>query len=399
MQLTTSQNTSLLSLCIFIFALMFAIGIATPIVPLYASRLGASWTDLGLLGTVWGTTLMILGVLSGRLSDRYGRKPLLVASGMFSAVVALLYLASSTVLQVILIRILEGAAWALFWPTVEALATEIVEPRAAGRAMGMATASYGIAFATSSLTGGYITSILSYSGTFTAYLGLSIIATMAAVLLLHGSRPREFGSVAKKTQVRLDYSSLRSPTVLLAYLLGGAYTFGFGMIITLLPVFAETLSVTIFLIGALFGCFWLGRIAGSFGGGRLSDKLGRGPVVMIAMGGSAVGFVIVALSTGIGLLFGGIIVLGLSIGAIFPAVVALISDEVSQSVRGHAMGTFEATCAVGFLSAATVGGFLSDLYSPRAPYFLAAAVSFASIIIFAARRPKHSPVTSSEAKD
>ena len=181
--------------------------------------------------------------------------------------------------------------------------------------------------------------------------------------------------------------------------MGGAYTFGFGIIITLFPVFAKTLSVTIFLIGVLFGCFWLGRIAGSFGGGRLSDKLGRGPVVMIAMGGSAVGFVLVALSTGIELLFGGIIVLGLSIGAIFPAVVAMISDEVSQSVRGHAMGTFEDTCAVGFLSAATVGGLLSDLYSPRAPYFLAAAVSLASIIIFVARRPKHTPVTSSEDRD
>jgi DHA1 family multidrug resistance protein-like MFS transporter len=378
---------------------MFAIGIVTPIVPLYASRLGASWTDLGLLGTVWGTTLMILGILSGRLSDRYGRKPLLVASGMFSAVVALLYLASSTVLQVILIRILEGAAWALFWPTMEALATEIVEPRAAGRAMGMATASYGIAFATSSLAGGYITSILSYSGTFTAYLALSLISTVAAILLLHRSWQREFGTVVNKTHARLDYSSLRSPTILLAYFLGGAYTFGFGMIITLFSVFANTLGVTVFLIGALFGCFWLGRIVGSFGGGRLSDKLGRGSVVLISMSGSALGFVLVALSTSFELLLGGIIVLGLSIGAIFPTVVALISDEVSQSVRGHAMGTFEATCAVGFLSAATVGGLLSDLYSPRAPYLLAAAVSLASIIIFVARRPKHSPVTSSEDRD
>jgi predicted MFS family arabinose efflux permease len=302
-------------------------------------------------------------------------------------------------LQVILIRILEGAAWALFWPTVEAFATEIVEPRAAGRAMGMATASYGIAFATSSLAGGYITSILSYSGTFAAYLALSLISTVAGILLLHGSRPLESGSVAKKTEVRLDYSNLRSPTILLAYLLGGAYTFGFGTVITLFSVFANTLGVTVFLIGVLFGCFWLGRIAGSFGGGRLSDKLGRGPVVMISMSGSAVGFVLVALSTGIELLFGGIIVLGLSIGAIFPTVVALISDEVSQSVRGHAMGTFEATCAVGFLSAATVGGLLSDLYSPRAPYFLAAAVSLTSIIIFAARRPKQSPVTNSEDKE
>lgn len=331
---------------------------------------------------------MLLGILSGRMSDRYGRKPLLVASGLLSVVAAFLYLVSSTVLQVILIRILEATAWALFWPTVEALATEIVELRAAGRAMGMATASYGIAFATSSLAGGYITSALSYFGTFTAYLALSLISTIAAIFLLRGSTPRKFTPAASKAQVRLDSASLSSPTILLAYFLGGAYTFGFGIIITLFSVFAKTLGVAVFLIGVLFGCFWLGRIVGSFGGGRLSDKLGRSPIVIMAMGGSALGFVLVAFSTGIELLFGGIIVLGFSIGAIFPATVALISDNVRQSVRGYAMGIFEAACAAGFMSAATVGGFLSDLYSPRAPYLLAATVSLVSAIIFAIKRVK-----------
>ena len=224
---------------------------------------------------------------------------------------------SSNVLEVILIRILEAAAWALFWPAVEALATEIVEPRVAGRAMGMATASYGVAFATSSLAGGYITSATGYSGTFIVYLTLSLISTLAAVFLLRGSRPRGYAPVVDKVHIGLDSASLRSPAVLLAYFLGGAYTFGFGTIITLFSVFAKNLGVTVFLIGSLFGCFWLGRIVGSFVGGRFSDKFGREPVVVVAMGGSALGFTLVALSTGIELLFGGIIVLGFSIGAIF----------------------------------------------------------------------------------
>jgi MFS family permease len=364
---------------------MFAIGIATPIVPLYASSLGASWTEIGLLGTSWGVTLMLLGIVSGRMSDRYGRKPLLVASGVLSVVAAFLYLVSSTVLQVILIRILEATAWALFWPTVEALATEIVEPGEAGRAIGIATASYGVAFATSSLVGGYITGAFSYFGTFTAYLALSLISTLAAILLLRGSGPRGSPPAAEALD-RLDSASLSSPIILLVYFLGGAYTFGFGVIITLFSVFAKTLGVAVFLIGVLFGCFWLGRIIGSFGGGRLSDNLGRGPIMIMAMAGSAFGFALVAFASGIELLFGGIIVLGLSIGATFPVAVALISDNIRQSVRGFAMGMFETTCAAGFMLAATLGGVLSDLYSPRAPYLLAGAIGVASAIIFSLKR-------------
>jgi MFS family permease len=386
-QLTASKHTSLLSLCIFIFALMFAIGTATPIVPLYAASLGASWTDIGLLGTSWGITLMLLAFVGGRLSDRYGRKPLLVASGILSVVVALLYLASSTVLQVILIRIVEGAAWALFWPTVEALATEIVQPTAAGRAIGIATATYGVAFAASSLMGGYLTSLLGYSGTFDAYLLLAMISTLAAILLLRESESGRILSLSK-VPIGLGSSSLRSPIILLAYFLGGAYTFGFGIVITLFSVFAKTLGVAVLLIGLLFSCFWLGRIVGAFGGGHLSDRLGRRPIVTIAMIGSTVGFVMLAFSTGIELLFVGIIVLGLSVGATFPVAVALISDNVEESERGFSMGMFETTCAAGFMLAATFGGILSDLYSPRTPYLLAGTVALICAIMFALKRAK-----------
>jgi DHA1 family tetracycline resistance protein-like MFS transporter len=146
--------------------------------------------------------------------------------------------------------------------------------------------------------------------------------------------------------------------------------------------------VAVFLIGVLFGCFWLGRIVGSFGGGRLSDNLGRRPIMIMAMVGLVFGFALVAFASGIELLFGGIVVLGVSIGAAFPVAVALISDNVRQSVRGFAMGIFETTCAAGFMLAATLGGVLSDLYSPRAPYLLAGGIAMASAIIFSLKRVK-----------
>jgi MFS family permease len=367
---------------------MFAVGIAAPIIPLYASSLGASWTEIGLLGTSWGLTLMFLAIATGRLSDRLGRKPLLIASGALSTTAALLYLISSTVLQIILIRILEGAVWALFWPAVEALATEIVDAKRAGRAMGMVSASYGIAFATSSVAAGSITSVFGYLQTFMIYLVLSLISIFLAVFLLRGTPRRSKSAVAREESGKLDSSSLSSKMTILAYFLGGSYTFGLGVMLTLFSVFAKSLSVAVFLIGVLFGFFWLGRIVGSVGGGRVSDKYGRGPVVIVAMLGSVAGFMLAAFSTGIDMLLGAVVILGFSIGTSFPVSVAIISDNVPVSKRGYAMGIYETSCAAGFMLAATFGGLLSDLYSPRIPYLLAASVSLAAAIIIALRRVK-----------
>ncbi|OFX16111.1 hypothetical protein A3K71_03645 [archaeon RBG_16_50_20] len=388
MPFTLSENTTLLGLSIFTFVLMFAVGIAAPIIPLYASSLGASWTEIGLLGTSWGLTLMFLAIATGRLSDRLGRKPLLIASGVLSTTAALLYLISSTVLQIILIRILEGAVWALFWPAVEALATEIVDAKRAGRAMGMVSASYGIAFATSSVAAGSITSVFGYLQTFMIYLVLSLISIFLAVFLLRGTPRRSESAVAREESGKLDSSSLSSKMTILAYFLGGSYTFGLGVMLTLFSVFAKSLSVAVFLIGVLFGFFWLGRIVGSVGGGRVSDKYGRGPIVIVAMLGSVAGFMLAAFSTGIDMLLGAVVILGFSIGTSFPVSVAIISDNVPVSKRGYAMGIYETSCAAGFMLAATFGGLLSDLYSPRMPYLLAASVSLAAAIIFALRRVK-----------
>ena len=331
---------------------------------------------------------MFLAIATGRLSDRLGRKPLLIASGVLSTTAALLYLISSTVLQIILIRILEGAVWALFWPAVEALATEIVDAKRAGRAMGMVSASYGIAFATSSVAAGSITSVFGYLQTFMIYLVLSLISIFLAVFLLRGTPRRSESAVAREESGKLDSSSLSSKMTILAYFLGGSYTFGLGVMLTLFSVFAKSLSVAVFLIGVLFGFFWLGRIVGSVGGGCVSDKYGRGPIVIVAMLGSVAGFMLAAFSTGIDMLLGAVVILGFSIGTSFPVSVAIISDNVPVSKRGYAMGIYETSCAAGFMLAASFGGLLSDLYSPRMPYLLAAIVSLAAAIIFALRRVK-----------
>jgi MFS family permease len=359
---------------------MFASGIAAPVVPLYGASLGASWTEIGLMGTSWGATAMILAIPTGRISDRLGRKPLLIASAALSVLAAGLYMISSTVMQVILVRVIEGVVWALFWPAVEAYATEIVDPPHAGRAMGITTASYGMGYGSGSMAAGAIVGRLGYTQTFACYLGMSLVAVLIAVLFLH-EPARRSDSISSMNEGCTLNSGRMSRPLLVAYSLGGMYTFGLGIMLTLFSVFAKDLGITFFWIGALFGLFWIGRIAGFLAGGRLSDKYGRKPIASVAMVCAALAFIIVASSSDLNPLSGAVLILGMSIGAAFPVSIALISDNVSQSLRGYSMGIFEASCAAGFMAASTLGGVLADLYSPRAPYLLATIVSLSAATI------------------
>jgi MFS family permease len=324
---------------------------------------------------------MILAIPTGRISDRLGRKPLLIGSGALSVLAAFLYMVSSTVVQVILVRVIEGVVWALFWPAVEAFATEIVDPAKAGRAMGMTTAAYGIGYGSGSMAGGAVVGTLGYVKTFGCYLAFSLLSLLVAALFLHEPLHRTDSKIHPENETNTLGSRWISRPILVAYSLGGMYTFGLGIMLSLFAVYAKDLGVTFFWIGALFALFWVGRIAGFLNGGRLSDKYGRKPIAIIAMTGAALAFIVVTISTRINPLWEAVLILGMCIGAAFPVSIALISDNVSQSLRGYAMGIFEASCGAGFMVAATLGGALADAYSPRAPYILAAVISFSSATI------------------
>jgi len=362
---------------------MFGVGIATPILPLFASSLGASWTEIGLMGTSWGLTTALLATVGGRVSDKFGRKFLLITSASLSTCAAFCYLLSSTVLQVILLRLLEGAAWAFFWPTVEALATELVEPKFAGRAIGIATISYAIAFGSSSLIGGAIAGTLGLKSTFGAYLAFSILSIIVAISL---REPLRHTNKLRGIPENTFRTSVTSQPVVLAYILGVTYTIGLGTLLTFFSVFAKSFGVTLLTVGALFTLFWTARIIGSYTGGWFSDKRGRGITALSAMLGSTGGFAVIAMSNGVYSLAAGAFIAGLSIGATFPVGVALISDHINENSRGLAMGIFETGCGFGVMVGAAIGGLLADMYSSRSPYIMVVVANLACAVLFVIKR-------------
>lgn len=368
------------------FLLMFAIGLGVPISPLFASKMGASWVEIGLMGFAWGIVFTFSAFLTGRVSDRIGRKPVLAISSALSALAALLFLRATSVSELIAIRGLEGLAWACFWPPMEALATETADTEQIGRGIGLVTTVYAFGFAIGSFTGGFMTDLFGFHLSFLTYFMFAALSMLAIWFVETPKRTRPLETLPRGGLLR----RLLSRGLVAGNVLGASYTFGLATIMALLSVYAMGFGIPIFWIGIAISIFWVGRILGAALAGATSDKLGRRRVALTALVIGSVGFVMIGGAPGLLSIVAGALLTGLSIGGVFPVNVAMIADDAEPELRGAAMGFYEMVCAIAFMTASAFGGVSAELVSPRTPYALSAIV-FATCTVALAVLPLHRP--------
>jgi MFS transporter, DHA1 family, tetracycline resistance protein len=148
---------------------------------------------------------------------------------------------------------------------------------------------------------------------------------------------------------------------------------GFGIIIPLLPFYAETFGASPFLIGLLFASFSIGQLVASPLLGELSDRFGRRPVLIFSLIGTVVSFVMLALAQSLTMLFVARLVDGLSGGNITTAR-AYIADITPEEGRARAYGLLGAAFGLGFIIGPALGALFSHI-SYTAPIWAAAAIT------------------------
>jgi DHA1 family tetracycline resistance protein-like MFS transporter len=153
---------------------------------------------------------------------------------------------------------------------------------------------------------------------------------------------------------------------------------GFGIIIPLLPFYAESFGASAFAIGLLGTSFSLMQFLFSPIWGRWSDRIGRKPIILIGLLGSCLSYVTMALASSLTLLFIARIVGGIA-GANIPTAQAYIADITTPEDRARGMGLVGAAFGMGFIFGPALGGLLSR-FSPDTPMWFAAALCFANFI-------------------
>jgi len=154
---------------------------------------------------------------------------------------------------------------------------------------------------------------------------------------------------------------------------------GFGIIIPLLPFYAETFGASPLTIGLLFASFSAAQIFASPVLGHWSDTWGRRPVLILSLIGTVVSFVMLALAHNLAMLFAARIVDGLSGGNITTAR-AYIGDITTEENRAKAFGMLGAAFGLGFIIGPGLGGLFAHI-SYTAPIWAAAAITIVATLL------------------
>jgi MFS transporter, DHA1 family, tetracycline resistance protein len=151
---------------------------------------------------------------------------------------------------------------------------------------------------------------------------------------------------------------------------------GFGIIIPLLPFYAESFGASAFTIGLLSAVFSLMQFIVAPFCGRWSDKIGRRPIILGGLLASAVAYVALALADSLALIFAARIIGGIAGGNI-PTAQAYIADITTHENRAKGMGLVGAAFGLGFIIGPALGGVLTR-FGPATPMWCAAGLCFAN---------------------
>jgi MFS family permease len=153
-------------LCGALLPTMICSGIIYSIFALYVNQLGASAAQIGTIYTVGAIAGFAIAPFVGRLSDRYGRRPIILVCLASLAAVFLLYALATSFVTILPVQALEGAVWAALGTAVPALVADLATERERGTFMGVYNQTWYLGWAIGPLLGGLLADLIGFRLTF-----------------------------------------------------------------------------------------------------------------------------------------------------------------------------------------------------------------------------------------
>jgi len=365
-----------------IFAAVTGVGIVVPLLPVYAHDLGAGGLAIGFIFGSFALSRTFFLPYFGRLSDRKGRKRLIVTGLLSYACLSLAFMLAQDVTSLVVIRFFQGIASSMMMPAIQAYVGDITPQGREGFTMGFFNMSIFFGLSLGPVLGG---SIKDYWGLGASFLSMGILSLVGFFLSLSFLPPSHEEKVMQKRRVPLPWKTLlqdREIIGLFCFRLN--YTACIGIIWGFLPVFADTqFSLSSSNIGFLvmLGVFISGAIHLPMG--YAADRISRR--MMIVFGGLLVagGMIYFARSSSMADLVIASVLFGLGGGISMPAHMAIAVFKGNQSeAMGSLMGLMTMAHSLGMLLGSSLAGLMMDIAEIRDAFSLGAVISFVGIIVF-----------------
>jgi MFS family permease len=372
-------------LFLIVFIDLIGFGLVIPLLPFYAERFDASPLEMTLLFATYSLMAMLAAPLWGRLSDRVGRRPVLMAS-MAAASLAYLGLAVADNLWMVFLARAFAGACAGNIAAAQAYVADISPPEARAKGMGMIGAAFGLGFIVGPVIGGLVagndlaTADLQTPGLIAA--ALSLVALLGVVLLLPESlasrrlvRSRGRIASARDALARPGLARLLAMFFLVILAFSGMETtfawwaiaqFGWG---------PQSIGFVFFYVGLLSALMQGGLI------GPLTRRFGEERLMLGGLGLIALGLVSMPLAHTLPVLVVALSGLALGMGAMQPSINSLISRRAGPERQGEIMGVAQAIGSLSRVLGPIVAGALFGAFGRNSPFLLGAVLVGGALLV------------------
>ena len=340
---------------------------------------------------------------AGTLSDRYGRKPVLVAGWLVALPIPLLLIWAPNWGWVVLANVLLGVNQGLTWSTTVIMKIDLVGPARRGLAMGFnESAGYG-AVALTALATGYLASAHGLRPApfllGAAYIALGLGLSSAAVRETRGHARHEAAlhqpvsgqSAAMSTWQITVLTSVKERALSAASQAGMVNNLNDGLAWGIFPILFTGHGLSVGQVGVLAALYPAVWGVGQLATGALSDRYGRKWLIAGGMWLQAGAIGLVALGTTFKVWAAAAVLLGAGTAMVYPTLLAAIGDVAHPAWRARAVGVYRLWRDAGFAVGALLAGILADAYGLTTAIWVVAGITAVSGAVVAVRMYETAP--------
>lgn len=376
-----------------VFVDVLGLGITIPVLPLFAqNQLGASASQITLMTSIFFTAQFFAAPYLGRLSDRVGRRPVLILSQAGTLTALLMNALAPTLAFLYLSRVIDGVTGGNV-TVAQAYLSDVTDEKNRTRGMGLISAAFSLGFIFGPAFGGLLASQFGPRVPFFAAACFSLLTIFLSIFLLPESltpeKRKHEHAAAQLTPKRSQWSLIRVPAIGLILLVAFGTQFSFFSFQTIFVLWSEKLlfpgesqafvTQAIAIILTLIGIFgvitqvWLvGPLVRRFGEVNLANA---GNLMRTAAFGILALFPVLLAALAV------IPLMAIGGGIALPSLVALLTFAAPPNARGGVIGLNQSANALGAVLGPLLAGFLFDTVGPNAPMVAAAVIMGITVLV------------------
>jgi predicted MFS family arabinose efflux permease len=385
----TSRRSALAILFVIVFVDLLGFGMVIPVMPLYAKHLGASETWTGLLSTGYSAMQFLFAPIWGRLSDRLGRRPVLLVSIVLTAVGFLAYGLAGSFAMLLATRLFAGAATANI-AIARAFVADVTTPENRAKGMGVIGAAFGLGFVLGPPIGGLLSQHVSLAAPGFAAAALAAVNGVAAFFILPEPAERSVRAEAARHRFTAFFGEVGLPGIrrlMMVYFLTVLAFSAMENTFTFLAT--DRFGVSRDHVSYLFG--FIGIVLVIVQGGLISPLTRRFGEVRLLVAGvllEAAGLAALPYAGSVPGLWLATLPLAAGAGLAQPSLSALLSRLARADEQGGTLGIGESAAALGRIVGPEAGTFTYGQWWQGFPYVAGAVIMLVSAGIGATlRRP------------